>query len=161
MPRVTDIYAALPSITGKFELEYEGELRGAATVASDLISAAVSNVFNGYLDVADLRPVIEWFEMGGTLQVTTPHLRRPGGAGARHPGPGGRRRAARRETDAATPCAASAIDFVLEGLHAQKKITRSEEWRYAAPEGTRRPPRPEQAFAEPRNQGGGKKKYDN
>src|SRR6059058_6073284 len=29
VPRVTDIYAALPSITGKFELEYEGELRGA------------------------------------------------------------------------------------------------------------------------------------
>ena len=26
--RVTDIYAALPSITGKFELEYEGELQG-------------------------------------------------------------------------------------------------------------------------------------
>ena len=33
MPRVTDIYAALPSITGKIELEYEGELRGAETVA--------------------------------------------------------------------------------------------------------------------------------
>ena len=29
VPRVTDIYAALPSITGKFELEYEGELHGA------------------------------------------------------------------------------------------------------------------------------------
>jgi magnesium chelatase subunit I len=27
VPRVTDIYAALPAITGKFELEYEGELR--------------------------------------------------------------------------------------------------------------------------------------
>ena len=27
--RVTDIYAALPSMTGKFELEYEGELKGA------------------------------------------------------------------------------------------------------------------------------------
>ena len=31
VPRVTDLYAALPSITGKFELEYEGELRGAET----------------------------------------------------------------------------------------------------------------------------------
>jgi magnesium chelatase subunit I len=27
VPRVTDVYAALPSITGKFELEYEGELK--------------------------------------------------------------------------------------------------------------------------------------
>src|SRR5439155_33035 len=32
VPRVTDVYAALPSITGKFELEYEGELRGAEQV---------------------------------------------------------------------------------------------------------------------------------
>ena len=37
VPRVTDVYAALPSITGKFELEYEGELRGAEQVARDLI----------------------------------------------------------------------------------------------------------------------------
>src|SRR4030095_1620650 len=33
VPRVTDLYAALPSITGKFELEYEGELRGAETIS--------------------------------------------------------------------------------------------------------------------------------
>ena len=55
MPRVTDVYAALPSITGKFELEYEGELRGADTVARDLIRAAVGNVFAGYFDGADTR----------------------------------------------------------------------------------------------------------
>src|SRR4051794_21543092 len=41
VPRVTDIYAAIPAITGKFELEYEGELKGADTVARDLIRAAV------------------------------------------------------------------------------------------------------------------------
>ena len=45
---ITDIYAALPAITGKFELEYEGELRGADNVARDIIRAAVGNVFNGY-----------------------------------------------------------------------------------------------------------------
>src|SRR5471030_1895685 len=35
VPRITDVYAALPSITGKFELEYEGELRGAEQIARD------------------------------------------------------------------------------------------------------------------------------
>ena len=35
--RVTDVYAALPSITGKFEMEYEGELKGADNVARELI----------------------------------------------------------------------------------------------------------------------------
>ena len=41
-----------PSITGKFELEYEGELRGADTIARELIRAAVANVFLGYLENA-------------------------------------------------------------------------------------------------------------
>ena len=49
MPRVTDVYAALPSITGKFEMEYEGELKGAETIARELIRAAVANVADGYL----------------------------------------------------------------------------------------------------------------
>ena len=40
--RVIDIYAALPSMTGKFELEYEGELKGADSVARELVRGAVS-----------------------------------------------------------------------------------------------------------------------
>jgi magnesium chelatase subunit I len=53
VPRVTDIYAALPAITGKIELEYEGELKGASTVvARDLIRNAVSNVFDRLLRLA-------------------------------------------------------------------------------------------------------------
>src|SRR5688572_3706026 len=35
VPRVSDVYAALPSLTGKFELEYEGELMGAESVARE------------------------------------------------------------------------------------------------------------------------------
>ncbi len=31
VPRPSDIYASLPSLTGKLELEYEGEMRGADT----------------------------------------------------------------------------------------------------------------------------------
>ncbi len=69
VPRMTDIYAALPAITGKFELEYEGELRGADNVARDIIRAAVGNVFSGYFAGADLRQVTEWFDLGGTLQI--------------------------------------------------------------------------------------------
>src|SRR5205814_8944514 len=55
VPRVTDVYAALPSITGKFELEYEGELRGAEQVARDLIRSAVGSVFTGMFDGTDTR----------------------------------------------------------------------------------------------------------
>src|SRR4029077_10553705 len=44
--RVADIYSALPAITGKLELEYEGELKGADTIARELIRAAVGRVFS-------------------------------------------------------------------------------------------------------------------
>ena len=39
--RVADLYAALPSITGKMELEYEGELKGAEVIARELIRTAI------------------------------------------------------------------------------------------------------------------------
>src|SRR6202047_1505316 len=45
---VADIYAALPAITGKMELEYEGELKGADTIARELIRTAVGRVFTKY-----------------------------------------------------------------------------------------------------------------
>ena len=43
--RVSDVYAAIPAMTGKFELEYEGELRGAENIARELIRAAVGKTF--------------------------------------------------------------------------------------------------------------------
>src|SRR5437764_1747858 len=70
VPRVTDVYAALPSITGKFELEYEGELRGAEQIARDLIRSAVGAVFTGMFDGADTRTVVEWFDLGGSLPLS-------------------------------------------------------------------------------------------
>src|SRR3989441_12619182 len=70
VPRVTDLYAALPSITGKFELEYEGELRGAEQVARDLIRSAVGTVFTGMFDGTDTRRVVEWFDLGGSLPLS-------------------------------------------------------------------------------------------
>src|SRR5437764_1858821 len=70
VPRVTDVYAAPPSITGKFELEYEGELRGAEQVARDLIRSAVANVFIGLFEGVDTRTVTEWFDLGGSLLLS-------------------------------------------------------------------------------------------
>src|SRR4051812_10691081 len=68
VPRITDIYAAIPAITGKFELEYEGELKGADTVARDLIRSAVSTIYDGWFPDVDRR-VTEWFDLGGNLQI--------------------------------------------------------------------------------------------
>lgn len=40
-PRIADLYAALPAITGKLELEYEGELMGGAAIARELRKSVV------------------------------------------------------------------------------------------------------------------------
>jgi magnesium chelatase subunit I len=165
VPRVTDIYAALPAITGKFELEYEGELRGADNVARDIIRSAVGNVFSGYFAGVDLKQVTDWFDLGGSLQIddTLPaaelleraaevqglrEVAATAGLGERP----------------AAPLAAAAIDFVLEGLYAQKKISRSDEFQYQGAEQPRRPARPsgaDQMLDRDIQIPGNKKKYYN
>ena len=67
--RVSDVYAAIPAMTGKFELEYEGELRGAENIARELIRAAVGKTFTKYFTGANFQPVVQWFELGGELKV--------------------------------------------------------------------------------------------
>jgi magnesium chelatase subunit I len=164
VPRVTDLYAALPSITGKFELEYEGELRGAEQIARDLIRAAVGNVFAGRFEGTDTRTVTEWFDLGGSLLLSdsTSSVEVISLAG----GVQGLRELADRAglaPGAPAPAVASAIDFVLEGLYAQKKISRSEERGYAAnEEAPRRPSRREEVSLEEEiRMPTGKKKYYN
>lgn len=140
VPRVTDIYAALPSMTGKFELEYEGELKGADQVARDLVRSAVANVFDGYFAGVDLKQVTEWFDLGGSLSLadttSAATLLREAGTVqglvdlASKAGVG---------AGASQPEVAAAIDFILEGLYAQKKISRSEERGYHSAEPARRP----------------------
>ncbi len=126
--RIADVYAAIPSMTGKLELEYEGELRGAENIARELIRAAVGKVFSKYLGEANLQPVVQWFEMGGELKFpetapaaeTLAQLKRIQGLFEQieRLGVGGK-------DDAAVK--ASAAEFILEGLWAHKRISRNEE----------------------------------
>ena len=151
--RVADIYAALPAITGKLELEYEGELKGADTVARELIRTAVGRVFSKHFTDINFQPVIQWFELGGELKLpdlaTTSerhqqlakiqglmeHVGRLGVHDRKDAGP-----------------AAAAAEMILEGLWAHRRIGRSEERGYFAEkprqpdprdsrEGPPRPPR--------------------
>jgi magnesium chelatase subunit I len=164
VPRVTDVAAALPSITGKFELEYEGELRGAEQVARDLIRSAVGAVFTGMFEGQDTRTVVEWFDLGGSLPLSD--VSSADEVVTQTRGVQGLRELAERAgvaPGATAPAMASAIDFVLEGLYAQKKISRSDERGYSATEpqprrSTRREETPmDEGFQVP----GGKKKYYN
>ena len=128
MARVTDVYAALPAVTGKLELEYEGELKGAETIARELIRAAVGKVFSRHLGESNFQPVIQWFEAGGELKVPDvdstshrfqklcqiqgllEHVGKLGVANRKEEGP-----------------VSAAAEMILEGLWAHRRIGRSEE----------------------------------
>jgi len=146
--RISDVYASIPAMTGKMELEYEGELRGAENIARELIRAAVGKIFDKYLAEVNLQPVVQWFEMGGELRLSEfssaeetfkqlkniqgllEHIERLGVNGKADPA-----------------LAGSAAEFILEGLWAHKRISRNEERGFYA----ERPKQPEPREREPYN----------
>ena len=164
VPRVTDVYAALPSITGKFEMEYEGELKGAEVLAREIVRAAVATVADGYLSHLDTRQVIEWFDLGGSLPLSDTM---PAAAVVEHAqsvqGLIELAHATGIPEGADAPLVASGIDFALEGLYALKKLSRSDERGYHASEPPARRPSREQPPADPPmpTAPGSKKKYYN
>jgi len=161
---VTDVYAALPSITGKFELEYEGELKGAETVARELIRGAVANVTDGYLSHLETRQVIEWFDLGGSLQLDDMMSAKDVIEAARQvQGLLPLVHAAGVSKSAPPPMLAAGVDFVLEGFYATKKISRSDDRGYHASDPAPRRAARESTLSEetPIPTTSGKKKYYN
>ena len=128
VPRISDIYAALPAITGKLELEYEGEMKGADHVSRELIRTAVAKSFDSYLHGVNMNQVVQWFDLGGEIQLGD-----NAGAGEVLEGliqiQGLMDKIDKLDVGPkdAAELQVSAAEFVLEGLHAHKKIGRSEE----------------------------------
>jgi len=146
--RIVDVYAAIPAMTGKMELEYEGELRGAENIARELIRAAVGKVFSKYVGEANLQPVVQWFEMGGELKMpesasaaeTFAQLKRIQGL-IEHI----ERLGVTGKADSAA--SVSAAEFILEGLWAHKRINRNEERGFYAERP--KPPEPREQYGRP------------
>ncbi|HLK46740.1 MAG TPA: hypothetical protein VKT49_01320 [Bryobacteraceae bacterium] len=144
VPRILDLYSAMPAITGKLELEYEGELKGGDTVARELIRTAVGKVYSQYFEGANMSQVIQWFDLGGSLKLDenvdsanmVKQLTGIQGLMEKLKALG----LSANEPDAVR---ASAAEFILEGLHAHRRISRSEERGFAAEDKRREPPREE------------------
>jgi magnesium chelatase subunit I len=133
VPRVTDVHAALPAITGKLELEYEGELQGAPRIARELVSQAALETFESRRQApvdAALEDIVDYFDRGGVLQLAdlasdsalleglaaVPSLMTVVDAlDVEHDEPGTR---------------AAAAELVLEALVAERRVSRSEVGRY-------------------------------
>ncbi|MFN0178645.1 MAG: magnesium chelatase [Gemmatimonadales bacterium] len=134
--RVSDLYAALPAITGKLELEYEGELQGGDAIAKELIRRAANRTFLGRaadFPADPIESIVAWFDGGQALKVApdersdvamkafgvVPGLTDVAGAIAEGP-----------DTNAGTLVAA--CELVLEALAAQKRISRSDDYGWSA-----------------------------
>ena len=133
VPRIADIYAAIPSMTGKIELEYEGEQIGANRIAKDLIKRAAGEIFEGYFVGIDFANTVRWFDEGNNLRLadtasaeecmllleSVPELIETALIPFDFK---------RIDTDQTV----AACEFALEGLYAGNKISRNEEGGYMA-----------------------------
>jgi len=143
VPRISDVYAALPSITGKLELEYEGEMRGGDTVARELVRLSVAKTYDVYFKDVNMQQVVQWFELGGEIKLAD-------SAGAREILEGLKN--IQGLTERLAPLGikpkekietlVSAAEFILEGLHAHRRIGRSEERVFAADKQAKRVEKP-------------------
>ncbi|MEO7653879.1 MAG: magnesium chelatase, partial [Bryobacteraceae bacterium] len=145
VPRIVDLYAALPSITGKIELEYEGELKGGDNVARDLIRMSVGKIYNKYLEGVNVSGIVQWFDLGGSLKLddsegAAENVRQLGTI----QGLMEKVRALGLTSNEPDAVRLSAAEFILEGLYAQRRISRSEERGFTAEEKKRDTPGPDE-----------------
>jgi magnesium chelatase subunit I len=160
VPRISDIYAALPAITGKLELEYEGEMKGADHVSRELIRTAIAEAYDTHLHGVNMSQIVQWFDLGGEIQLSD-------NAGANEVLAGLRQIQGLMEKltkldvgpNDTPEVQVSAAEFVLEGLHAHKKIGRNEERVFTA--GEKQPKAPEKPMFEREEPGFGRKRSFN
>jgi magnesium chelatase subunit I len=142
VPRISDVYAALPAITGKLELEYEGEMKGADFVGRELIRSAIAKTYDQYFTGANMNQVVQWFDLGGEIQLSDSVPAREALENLKEiQGLIGKMGPLKISEEHSPEQQVSAAEFILEGLHAHKRIGRNEERVFKA--GEKKPERQE------------------
>ncbi|HZL28406.1 MAG TPA: sigma 54-interacting transcriptional regulator [Acidobacteriaceae bacterium] len=139
VPRVGDIFAALPGITGKIELEYEGEMRGSDNVIRELIRQSVATVFDGYFADTNTQQIEQWFNLGGAVELND---KQPSAdvleALKQIQGLFEKLSPLHINSKSKPEVAVSAAEFLLEGMTAHKRISRSDARTFTAGEKKKR-----------------------
>jgi magnesium chelatase subunit I len=122
VPRISDLPAVVASTAGKIELESVGEV-SEERVIDRLIQRAVLNVFNRTFAIAEFESLLGAFQRGATMHVssTLPSqeyvkqaLQIPGMKGA----------VAKLGATGSPAAIAAAVEFILEGLHLNRKLNK-------------------------------------
>ncbi len=123
-PRISDLSAIMASTCGKIELDAVGDVRE-DRVVQKLINAAVLSVFGEYFEPREFEQLVAGFERGLNVQVGDDmpameyvhQLSRVGGLS----------RAIDRLNARGNPATvASAVEFILEGLHLNRRLNKDE-----------------------------------
>jgi magnesium chelatase subunit I len=122
-PRISDLPAVIASTAGKIELETLGDETREDKVIEKLVQRAVVNVFNRHFALSELLPLIERFEAGSDAEVgeiigssvhehlvdEIPELRQA---------------LSRLDVGESPAGVASGVEFVLEGLHLNRRLNK-------------------------------------
>jgi magnesium chelatase subunit I len=150
VPRIGDLYTALPGITGKLELEYEGEMKGADTVVRDIVRTAIGKVFDRYFGDVNTQQIEQWFNLGGSVRIsdeqpakaTVDELKQIQGLVEKLSALG-------VKNNDAPEVVTAAAEFLLEGMCSHRRISRNEERSFSAQKrGGEKPQRLERADPE-------------
>jgi magnesium chelatase subunit I len=122
-PRVSDLGAVVASTAGKIELETLGDETREDRVIDKLVARAIVNVFNRRLAVSELGALLERFDEGAEAEVgdsvaSATHERLV------HDLPELRRAIGRLEVGESPAGLASGVEFVLEGLHLNRRLNK-------------------------------------
>jgi magnesium chelatase subunit I len=126
VPRLTDLHSLLASTVGKIELEYVGEDKREDELVDRLINRAILKVWDKYLKVEALKKVIEHFEAGWGVEVSDQMGSEEYLEGIRQI-PGLHEGVGLLGTFESPGLMATAIEFVLEGLHLHQKLNKDRE----------------------------------
>lgn len=123
VPRITDLEAIIATTDGKLELEYGGQEQSHRSVVEKLIEGAVSKVFEEYLEETDLEILVSNFSEGWWVEVsdTMPVEEYVKNLASLK----GMRQGLEKLNVGESPGEmASAIEFILEGLHLQSRLNK-------------------------------------
>jgi magnesium chelatase subunit I len=122
VPRISDLPAVLASTAGKIELETVGDLTE-ERVVDRLVQRSVLNVFNRTFSLAEFDSLLAAFQRGATMHVS-PALPSQEYVKQALQIPGMRGAVAKVGARGDPAAVAAAVEFVLEGLHLNRKLNK-------------------------------------
>jgi len=124
VPRVSDLSAVIASTAGKIELDTVGDVKE-EKVVEKLVRQAINRVFREYFEVSEFEQLVAGFDKGlnvnvSDMQPSMEYVNQLARVGGLKP-------AVQKLHGHGSPAmVASAVEFILEGLHLNKRLNKDE-----------------------------------